>query len=170
MLKKLLLLLFVSMLGGCANNPFNLDWLDSEKGALIRLPESILFDLEQHTLQPTVYPTLDKIAAVLKEKTDKNISIEGHTDNWGEKEYNQTLSEKRATSVYYALVERGVKPERLTVVGHGMNKPLASNANEIGRQQNRRVEIYVLGETKENLIGGDIEKTLKSFSNTFNAQ
>ena len=163
MLKKLLLLLVVSMLGGCANNPFNLDWSDTEKGALIRLPDSILFDLDDATLKLEIYPTLNKIAEALNTKTDKNVSIEGHTDNWGEKEYNQTLSEKRATSVYYALVERGVKPERLTVVGHGMNKPLASNANEIGRQQNRRVEIYVLGETKENLIGGDIEKTLKSF-------
>jgi len=162
-LKKLLLLLVVSMLGGCANNPFNLEWLDSEKGTFLRLQDSILFDLDDATLKIEVYPTLNKIAEVLNTRTDKNISIEGHTDNWGEKEYNQTLSEKRATSVYYALVERGVKSERLAVVGHGMNKPLASNVNEAGRQQNRRVEIYVLGETKENLIGGEIEKTLKSF-------
>ncbi len=164
MLKKLLFLLFVSTLGGCANNPFDLDWLDSEKGALIRLPDSILFDLDDAALKVEIYPTLNKIAEVLNAKTDKNISIEGHTDNWGEREYNQTLSEKRATTVYYALVQRGVKPERLTVVGHGMNKPLASNVNEAGRQQNRRVEIYVLGETKENLTGGEIEKTLKSFA------
>ncbi len=165
MLKKLLLLLVVSMLGGCANNPFNLEWLDSEKGALMRLSDSILFDLDKSVLKPEVLPMLSKIAEVLNTRTDKNISIEGHTDNWGEKEYNQTLSEKRATSVYYALVQRGVKPERLTVVvGHGMNKPLASNENEAGRQQNRRVEIYVLGETKENLTGGAIERTLKSFT------
>lgn len=163
MFKKLLFLLVISSLAGCASNPFNLEWLDSEKGTFLRLQDSILFDLDDATLRPEVLPILDKIANILNTKTDKNISIEGHTDNWGEKEYNQTLSEKRATSVYYALVQRGVKPERLTVIGHGMNKPLASNVNEAGRQQNRRVEIYVLGETKENLVGGAIEKTLQSF-------
>jgi OmpA-OmpF porin, OOP family len=162
-LKKLLFLLVISSLAGCASNPFNLEWLDSEKGTFLRLQDSILFDLDDANLKPEVFPTLNKIAEILNTKTDKNVSVEGHTDNWGEKEYNQTLSEKRATSVYYALVQRGVKPERLTVIGHGMNKPLASNVNEAGRQQNRRVEIYVLGETKENLTGGAIEKTLKSF-------
>ncbi|MEY3220168.1 MAG: hypothetical protein RIT27_1525 [Pseudomonadota bacterium] len=170
MLKKILFLCLVSLLGGCASNPFNLDWSDTEKGAFIRLPESILFDVDESTLRFEIFPTLDKIAEILNKKTDKNISIEGHTDNWGEKEYNQTLSEKHATSVYYALVQRGVKPARLSVIGHGMNKPIASNINEAGRQQNRRVEIYVLGETKENLTGGNIEKTLKSFGNVFNAQ
>lgn len=170
MLKKILFLFLVSLLGGCATNPFNLEWLDNEKGAFVRLPESILFDVDQSDLRFEVYPTLKKLADILNNKTNKNISIEGHTDNWGEKEYNQILSEKRAMSVYYALVQRGVKPERLSIIGHGMNKPIASNINEAGRQQNRRVEIYVLGETKENLTGGDIEKTLKSFGNVFNAQ
>jgi OmpA-OmpF porin, OOP family len=169
-LRKLLFLLAISTLTGCATNPFNLEWLDTEKGALVRLSEGILFDLDDATLKPEVFPTLDKIAEILNTRTNKNVSIEGHTDNWGEKNYNQLLSEKRATSVYYALVQRGVKPDRLSVTGYGMNNPLASNLNEAGRQQNRRVEIYVLGETKENLTGGEIEKTLKSFSDTFNAQ
>jgi OmpA-OmpF porin, OOP family len=77
----------------------------------------------------------------MKEFPDKNITIEGHTDNIGTNEYNQKLSEKRAKSVRQYLIDKfGINGSRLTAVGYGEEKPIASNDTAEGRQTNRRVE------------------------------
>jgi hypothetical protein len=97
---------------------------------------------------------LDNVANFIKERTHKDISVEGHTDNRGDKAYNQRLSEKRAKAVTEALVKRGVPAKRLRVVGYGMERPVASNETPSGQQKNRRVEIFLLGERQESLLGG----------------
>jgi OOP family OmpA-OmpF porin len=70
--------------------------------------------------------------------------VAGHTDSVGTDQYNQGLSERRANSVRDYLVEQGVRASRLTAVGYGENRPVATNDTADGRQENRRVELVVL--------------------------
>lgn len=84
---------------------------------------------------------LNSVALVLKEYDKTLIEIAGHTDNKGTNEHNQSLSQRRAESVARYLTTRGVKAERLLPVGAGETHPVASNDNETGRTQNRRVEL-----------------------------
>ena len=83
---------------------------------------------------------LDLAAAKLSALPEATLKIIGHTDNQASHEYNQQLSEKRATAVRDYLVSKGVPAERLSVQGASYDHPVASNATEQGRFQNRRIE------------------------------
>jgi outer membrane protein OmpA-like peptidoglycan-associated protein len=72
-----------------------------------------------------------------------NIVIQGHTDNIGDKSYNQELSLKRSESIKNQLVKRGINENRIKTVGLGDNQPTADNSSEQGRKQNRRIEIII---------------------------
>lgn len=100
----------------------------------------IHFEFDKAIVKPESYPQLDEIAKMLN-KTDGQFLVVGHTDNKGELEYNQRLSDSRAESVIRALSERGVSSARLIPIGVGMASPVASNTTEEGRAKNRRVEI-----------------------------
>ena len=76
------------------------------------------------------------------------MAIEGHTDSLGDDEYNQDLSERRAQSVVDFLTDAGVDPSRLQAVGYGESDPVADNATEAGRRENRRVKIRNLAEAR----------------------
>jgi outer membrane protein OmpA-like peptidoglycan-associated protein len=102
------------------------------------------FGVNSSTLLPAAYDELERVARVLKQYHETNILIAGHTDSTGSEDYNQTLSEKRTQAVKNALVGMGVEPSRLTCIGYGEGKPIASNNTEAGRQQNRRVEIRIM--------------------------
>lgn len=79
---------------------------------------------------------------MLKQHADLNLLIEGHTDNVGNAESNQALSERRAAAVRNFLIDTyGIDASRLTSKGFGANNPVASNDTPEGRQQNRRVEL-----------------------------
>lgn len=84
---------------------------------------------------------VDQIYEMLRQNTDLKISIEGHTDNVGSEQSNQSLSESRAKAVLNALITKGVNASRLSSKGWGQNKPVADNNTEDGRAKNRRVEI-----------------------------
>lgn len=102
----------------------------------------ILFDFDKADIRPDSKPQLDEIANLLKEKSDLNVLIVGHTDNKGTLEYNQLLSAKRASAVVEALTGAyGIDAARLTPVGAGMAVPVATNRTEEGQAANRRVEI-----------------------------
>jgi len=103
-----------------------------------------LFAVNSTSLLAGSYDELNRVANVLKQYPETNIQIAGHTDSTGAEDYNQRLSERRAESVKNALVGMGVNPSRLTTVGYGESKPIASNNTEAGRQQNRRVEIRII--------------------------
>jgi outer membrane protein OmpA-like peptidoglycan-associated protein len=75
------------------------------------------------------------------------MQIEGHTDSVGEAEYNQRLSENRADSVRNYLVSQGISANAVGTAGFGEAKPVASNDSPTGRQQNRRVELIVAGDS-----------------------
>jgi outer membrane protein OmpA-like peptidoglycan-associated protein len=110
------------------------------RGMVLTLGD-VLFDTAQATLKPGAYPTIEKVAEVLKAEPDRRLTIEGHTDSVGEEGYNQELSQRRAAAVRTALLERGVGSEQIIATGKGESFPIASNDNAGGRQQNRRVEL-----------------------------
>jgi outer membrane protein OmpA-like peptidoglycan-associated protein len=87
---------------------------------------------------------LDEITTILGEYPNAKFSIEGHTDSVGSDVSNQKLSESRASSVMTFLIEKGVASNRLTSTGFGESKPIADNATNEGRAQNRRVEINLV--------------------------
>ena len=111
----------------------------------VRLP--IFFEFNSATLRPEGRELLDKVGAALasEELTTFRFSVEGHTDNIGTAKYNHSLSTERADAVKEYLVARGVPTDRLGTIGHGENEPVADNSSDIGRQQNRRVELINLG-------------------------
>jgi outer membrane protein OmpA-like peptidoglycan-associated protein len=114
----------------------------------IELPSDILFDFDKATLRPQAIPALEKVATVLRSYPGASCSIEGHTDGVGTKQYNQKLSERRASSVKQWLLSHNVSTG-MSVRGWGAEKPVAPNAlpdgndNPDGRQKNRRVEIII---------------------------
>jgi outer membrane protein OmpA-like peptidoglycan-associated protein len=112
----------------------------TDRGMVLTLGD-VLFDTGLATLKPGAYTTIDRLATVLKDAPDRKVTIEGHTDSVGSDEYNQQLSERRATAVQTALLERGVRSDQITAAGKGETFPVAGNDNAAGRQQNRRVEM-----------------------------
>jgi outer membrane protein OmpA-like peptidoglycan-associated protein len=103
-----------------------------------------LFDVNSSTIHAGAHDELDRVAKVLTQYPETTIRIAGHTDNTGSEDYNQKLSERRAEAVKNALTGMGVNRSRLTTIGYGKSKPIASNTTETGRQQNRRVEIRIV--------------------------
>jgi len=101
----------------------------------------ILFDTDSDHLKSESKPTLDALIAAARTQPAWNFGIEGYTDNVGGDAHNQTLSEKRALSVKAYLVAAGVDAGRLSAQGFGASHPVSSNDTELGRSQNRRVEV-----------------------------
>ncbi|MDO9264736.1 MAG: OmpA family protein [Desulfosalsimonadaceae bacterium] len=112
--------------------------LSTEKRARLY---GILFDLNSAVIRSESKPVLDEVLALLKSETDWKLTIEGHTDATGADTLNTTLSGKRADSVKAYLVAGGIDASRLKTAGFGESKPVADNATELGRAQNRRVEL-----------------------------
>lgn len=87
---------------------------------------------------------LAQAAAALKGQPTMRVEVSGHTDSVGSDEYNQDLSQRRAQSVVDFLVDNGVARDRISAVGYGETRPVASNDTPEGRASNRRVEFRVL--------------------------
>ncbi|MFZ6666283.1 OmpA family protein [Peijinzhouia sedimentorum] len=105
---------------------------------------NIFFDFDKFVLREKSKTELKKIIAFLNAYPDIKIEIEGHTDNVGSAQYNLELSRNRALSVYEYLLENGIADNRVYYKGYGMEKPIASNETEEGRQQNRRIAFKIL--------------------------
>jgi OmpA-OmpF porin, OOP family len=101
----------------------------------------LLFDFNKSTLKPESDPVLERVRAMMGKDTALHAEIQGHTDNVGTPEYNQTLSEARAAAVVGWLTGHGVKSDRLVAKGYGLTAPIADNRTDDGRAANRRVEI-----------------------------
>ena len=105
------------------------------------MPGNITFASNSADISSGFYPTLNSLVTVFKEFDKNGVDIVGHTDSTGSQELNQNLSNRRAQSVAAYLSGNGVPPARITSYGAGPSQPIASNASEAGRAQNRRVEI-----------------------------
>jgi outer membrane protein OmpA-like peptidoglycan-associated protein len=103
---------------------------------------NILFDTGKATLKPESSSALAPVCELLKNDTALKLEIQGHTDNVGQPAANLKLSQDRAAAVKAYLVQNAaIAPARLTTAGFGDTKPVAANATESGRAQNRRVEL-----------------------------
>ncbi|MCX5687029.1 MAG: OmpA family protein [Candidatus Omnitrophica bacterium] len=135
----------------------------AQKGLAIIFLTEVLFDSGKTDIKQEAFPTLDKIASVLKNNVeDRNIGIEGHTDNEPIKhsrwKSNWELSTSRATSVLHYLVDtKEIDPKRVAAIGYGEYRPVASNDTVEGKKQNRRVEIVILPKNMEK-IQADMDK------------
>jgi outer membrane protein OmpA-like peptidoglycan-associated protein len=109
----------------------------------LTLKGDVTFDVDSAAVRPGLYNELDRVANILVRYPETSILVEGHTDSTGSEVYNQQLSERRANSVKNLLLERGVAEYRITAIGHGETKPVATNETSAGRQMNRRVEIRI---------------------------
>ncbi|MEZ5872740.1 MAG: OmpA family protein [Nitratireductor sp.] len=107
------------------------------------MPGNITFASDQAQLNPGFFQVLDSVAIVLNKYPQTLLDIDGHTDNTGSPQYNQTLSEQRAISVANYLNGRQIDARRLRVIGYGETLPIADNSSDYGRQANRRVEIRI---------------------------
>ena len=115
---------------------------------ILNMPSNITFTTDSSTVQPGFNETLVSVGLVLKKFNKTIVDVTGHTDNTGSNAHNQDLSQKRAVSVATILANQGVDQRRFYIEGKGEDDPIASNATESGRSQNRRVEIQISPLTK----------------------
>lgn len=110
---------------------------------ILNMPSNITFATDQDQVMPGFYSTLNSVAIVLRKFNKTLVDVDGHTNSTGNPGYNQGLSERRAASVANYLASQGVDQRRMSAIGYGQDRPIASNASEAGRAQNRRVEISI---------------------------
>ena len=130
---------------------------DSARGLIVSMSD-VLFDTGKYSLKPGAREKLAKVAGILLAYPGLDIEVGGYTDNVGNDEMNQTLSENRATSVRDYLVQECVATNSVSAKGFGNTLPVASNDSSSGRQQNRRVELLVSGDA----IGNPVNTTTGS--------
>jgi len=129
-----------------------LETRDTPRGLVVNLGD-VLFDFGKYDLRPEAREKLAKLSGIILAHQGLNLAIEGHTDNVGSEEFNQTLSEKRAETVRQYLIDQGLDGSSVTAAGFGKSSPIADNGSAAGRQKNRRVEIVVSGEVIGQKIG-----------------
>jgi OOP family OmpA-OmpF porin len=111
---------------------------------VVTIALDVEFDTDKAVVKEKYNSEIKKVADFMKKYPKTTAVIEGHTDNVYTPEYNQKLSEARANSVRLYLINHfGVKASRLSAVGYGLTKPIASNSTEEGRQKNRRVQAVI---------------------------
>jgi len=114
------------------------------EGIAVTFASGLLYDFDSDVVRPDAAQNLRSLAASLAKYPNTDLLIVGHTDAVGTSEYNQALSQRRATAAANYLASQGVNPARLQAVGRGETEPLATNDTEAGRQSNRRVEIAIV--------------------------
>ena len=116
----------------------------TKRGIVLTIPDGF-FEIDKAELRAGARPDLMAIAAYLKSHPERKALVEGHTDSRGSSAHNLELSRQRGTAVEAFFLKNGVDPERLEVRGLGEKSPVATNRTADGRQQNRRVEIVMVG-------------------------
>jgi outer membrane protein OmpA-like peptidoglycan-associated protein len=117
----------------------------TQLGATLVL-QDVVFATGRAELKPGAAERLRPLASYLQANPQVKVRIDGHTDAQGSDAYNPALSERRAAAVRAALASMGIDPARIETVGHGEATPLADNRTAAGRQQNRRVEVTLVGQ------------------------
>jgi outer membrane protein OmpA-like peptidoglycan-associated protein len=123
-----------------------LDTRATARGLIVNLSD-VLFDTGRADLKPGAREKLARISGILALHQGLHLEVEGHTDDVGTDGANQRLSERRGESVRAYLVQSGIASTTVGAIGLGETKPVATNGTAVGRQQNRRVELIVSGES-----------------------
>jgi outer membrane protein OmpA-like peptidoglycan-associated protein len=118
-----------------ARRPDTTTWFDFDR---------LLFNTDSATLQPQSNEQLNNVAVILKACPAVRMTVGGYTDNTGDQQHNQTLSQQRADSVVNQLETMGVAPDRLRAKGYGDQFPVGDNSTPEGRAQNRRISMLVI--------------------------
>jgi len=132
-----------------------LETRDTARGLIVNMSD-VLFDTAKYSLRPGAREKLARVAGIISGHPGLKLDVEGHTDSVGGDDYNQQLSEHRATAVRDYLTHAGIPMDSVTAKGFGKTQPVASNETNTGRQQNRRVELIVSGEIIGTEIGSPI--------------
>ena len=114
----------------------------TDRGLVLTLGD-VLFTSGQADLKVGATSNLNKLVVFLNKYPDRSIMIVGHTDNQGSDDYNMDLSQRRADAVELYLTQLGIETERIAASAMGERDPIADNASESGRMQNRRVEVII---------------------------
>lgn len=133
-----------ALVGALASSAFKneIDVEEQDDGSVrLKIPGSVMFASGRADLSPNFQSTLNSVAGTIRQYCGLSVLVVGHTDNVGSVQSNQLLSERRATTVVNQFRSQGV--ERLSAEGRGQLQPIAANTDEAGRQQNRRVEVFV---------------------------
>ena len=105
---------------------------------------AVNFDYNKWNLKPEAKAELDRAVKIMQDNPDVTLELQGNTDNVGSAKYNEALGKKRADAVFNYFKEKGIDPNRLKAVSFGEGKPVASNATDAGRAQNRRVDMVIV--------------------------
>ncbi|ATU44433.1 hypothetical protein CS557_02590 [Acinetobacter junii] len=116
----------------------------TEEGWSLGLPERLLFDFNKSDIKPENGKEIVRLAKQLNKYDLQKLKIVGHTDDIGNPEYNQKLSEERAQSVAGIFLNEGFKQTNLNVIGRGSNQPFVPNTSDENRASNRRVAIIII--------------------------
>jgi outer membrane protein OmpA-like peptidoglycan-associated protein len=108
-----------------------LDTRDTPRGLVVNMAD-VLFDTGKYNLNPQAREKLAKLSGILLTHSGLQLDVEGHTDNTGSAQLNQTLSEQRAQAVATYLMEQGVSDQRVRVKGFGDSQPVADNSTSAG--------------------------------------
>jgi outer membrane protein OmpA-like peptidoglycan-associated protein len=114
------------------------------EGIAVTFESGLLYDFDSDVVRSSAAQNLGNLAASLNKYPNTDLLIVGHTDAVGTGDYNQGLSQRRATAAANYLASQGVSAARLRALGRGETEPLATNDTEAGRQLNRRVEIAIV--------------------------
>jgi outer membrane protein OmpA-like peptidoglycan-associated protein len=118
------------------------------EGIVVEFSSNVLFGFDQSSLSNDAKINLDKLVTVLNSYPDTDIELQGHTDSQGSIAYNQTLSEKRASTVSGYLAGKGITASRVTIKGYGETVPKYDNETAAGRALNRWVEFLITANEK----------------------
>ena len=110
---------------------------------ILNMPSNITFGVDSARVQPQFNEVLISVGLVLRKFDRTIVDVYGHTDSTGSREHNLDLSQRRAVAVATILANQGIDQRRFFIEGRGPDDPIASNATETGRAQNRRVEIQL---------------------------
>ena len=115
---------------------------------VVEFSSAVLFGFDQSNLTPSALQNLNDLVVILNKYPDTDIEVQGHTDNTGSSEYNQTLSRTRADNVSNYLMGKGIDSSRVTSIGYSFTRPKYDNGTPEGRKQNRRVEFVITANEK----------------------
>jgi len=117
----------------------------SQQDLVVNVGDRVFFDFDKFNVRPDQQATLNKQVAWMKANPSVTVTIEGHCDERGTREYNLALGERRANSVKDYMVAAGVNPERVNTISYGKERPVALGSNEEAYSQNRRGVTKVTG-------------------------